>query len=434
MSDLTHGFRIGQDKCEGCFSCMRVCPTQAIRVRDGKACLLPERCIDCGSCLQVCSTGTITATTRSFHEFGKFKYRVAIPSPVLYGQFPVGITPEEIVEGLHWMGFNEVWDYAVEIGLVQRALRHYVENWKGPYPLISSSCPVIVRLVQVSYPDMVDQLVCVELPRELAAREAKRKCCEELAIGRDEIAAIYITPCQAKSISILQPAEGATSEIDGSLGISDVYNTILDCARIRRDVERKSRATSLTRNAGMLRWYMGDGQGARLPRHRYISVTGLSNVISVFDDIEKGKLRNVEYLEAYSCWGGCAAGNLTVNNVYVTLSRLQSLMVGLPDMDPETEAEVERRYPTEEFSLKGPVKPRPVKGNVGDLKERVRIVKEAEAILGALPGFDCGLCGAPTCKALASDISVQDARDTDCVFVSGDRLDDLRKRYPRARK
>jgi hypothetical protein len=244
----------------------------------------------------------------------------------------------------------------------------------------------------------------------------------------DEIAAIYITPCQAKSISILQPAEGATSEIDGSLGISDVYNAILDFARTRKGVERKSRATSLARNAGMLRWYMGDGQGARLPRHRYISVTGLSNVISVFDDIEKGKLRNVEYLEAYSCWGGCTAGNLTVNNVYVTLSRLQSLMARLPDMDPETEAEVERRYPTEDFSLKGPVRPRPVRGHAGDLKERVRIVKEAEATLATLPGFDCGLCGAPTCKALATDISVRDARDTDCVFVSGERLDELRKR------
>ena len=43
-------------------------------------------------------------------------------------------------------------------------------------------------------------------------------------------------------------------------------------------------------------------------------------------------------------------GNLTVDNVYVTLAKLQSLMNELPEIDPDTEGEVARRYPHEDYS------------------------------------------------------------------------------------
>ena len=151
---------------------MRACPTQAIRVKGGKARLLPKLCIDCGACLQVCPSGAIRATTRSFAEFDKFKYKVAVPSPVLFGQFPLVISPEHIVAGLQGLGFDAVWDFAVELALVNRAILNYVDNWPGPYPLLSVSCPVTVRLIQVAYPAMVEQLIPIEVPRELADASA----------------------------------------------------------------------------------------------------------------------------------------------------------------------------------------------------------------------------------------------------------------------
>ena len=65
---------------------------------------------------------------------------------------------------------------------------------------------------------------------------------------------------------------------------------------------------------------------------------------------------------------------------------------------------------------------------MGDLRERVRRHKEAESIAASLPGYDCGLCGAPSCAVLAHDVAAGDADKTDCVFVSQRRLDGLRKR------
>jgi len=430
-ASFTHGFTIDSDRCQGCLSCMRACPTFAIRVKDGKARFRSDHCIDCGVCLRACPSDAITATTLSAEDLGRFKFKVAVPSPVLFGQFPAGITPDQIVSGLHALGFDGVWDYSVEVGLVARAIHDYVEAWKGPFPLISITCPVVVRLVQVSYPGMCDQLINIQLSREIAGREVKRRYSRQLGFSPDEIAAIYITPCQAKTISILQPAEGVQSHLDGTIGIRDVYNAIVADASLHRDDGVRPSEGDLIRNSTFVRWSVSEGLSEVLSRRRYLHVTGLSNIIQVFDDIARGKLRNVEFIEAYNCWSGCMGGNLTTANAYVTLSMCHAMMSNLPEMDPETEAEVERRFPLEDFSLERPIRPRPVSDSTWSLKDRVRIMQESEATLNTLPGLNCGLCGTPTCKELARDISVGDASRTDCLFYSKERLRKLQMRYLR---
>jgi len=359
MRELTHSFEIDGDKCTGRLGCMRACPTQAIRVKEGKAELLSELCIDCGSCLRVCSSGAISAATQSLKDVWKFRYKVAVPSAVLFGQFPASITPAHIVEGLKSLGFDAVWIIGVETALTDQAIREYMGKWKGKFPLISSSCPVVVRLIQVSYPDMVEQLVHVEPPRELAGRELKRKYSEELGIAKHEIAAIYVTSCQAKTISILEPAEGAKSDLDGTVGISDVYNGILSAAHAYKENDLRTKVQDYLFSEDMFQWSTGEGQRRNLRDYRYMSLTGLSNIIRVFDDIEKGKLRNIDFLECYACWGGCINGNLTVDNLYVTRSKLQRLVAELPDQKALIEAEAKKRYPRENLYAKAPIRPRP---------------------------------------------------------------------------
>lgn len=431
MDKLSHGFRIDRERCQGCLSCMRVCPTHAIRVKDAKAQYLSDRCIDCGMCFKACSRGAIRPTTMPVEDLSRFKFKVAVPSPVLFGQFPTGITPAQVVDGLLAFGFDEVWDYSVDINLVARAIQQYVDQWTGPTPLISASCPVVVRLVQVSYPEMVNQLIPIQLAREIAGREAKRRFSALLGLREDQIAVIYITPCQARTISILQATEGFVSNLDGALSFHEVYNTVLACRSLKKGDAIKSSRPTIIRNSGFLRLHVTEGMGRLVQEHRYLLVTGLSNIIQVFNDIEKGKLRNVAFLEGYCCWNGCASGNLTVANPYVARSTLRFLARTLPEMDPETEAEVERRFPKEDFSLNAPIRPRPVRGTADNLKERVHMRQLAEDVLATLPGLDCGLCGAPTCRELARDVSLGDASKDDCVLLSKSRLQDLRRFYLR---
>ena len=429
MSERTHGFKIDEERCDGHLACLRVCPTHAIRVKNGKARLLPALCIDCGLCLSACPSRAIQATTRSIAEFQTFQYKVAVPSPVLFGQFPLRILPGHIVAGLRSLGFDAVWDFTIELALVNRAVLDYVDAWKGPYPLISISCPVIVRLVQVQYPDMIDQLIRIQPPREVAGRELKQRYSQQLGIDRKDIAAIYITPCQAKTISILAPAEGAKSNLDGALGVSDVYNDILAMTQSLEREKSVAFVQEFVRSTEMLRWAKSQGQRRILAGHRYMSVTGLSNIIQVFDDIERGKLRNIEYIECDACWGGCVGGNLTVDNIYVTLSKINRLIAQLPDRDPKLREEVDRRYPHEDLSLKGEIEPRMMENRACSLKERVDRIKLEETVSKTLPDLNCGLCGAPSCRTFAKDVAGGRAQVAECVFFSDESIEHLRQTY-----
>ena len=49
-----HAVVLEYKRCRGCTTCIKTCPTEAIRVRNGKAIILDERCIDCGKCVRVC--------------------------------------------------------------------------------------------------------------------------------------------------------------------------------------------------------------------------------------------------------------------------------------------------------------------------------------------------------------------------------------------
>ena len=55
MGIFFHSVTLDESKCVGCTNCIKRCPTEAIRVRNGKAVITSERCIDCGECIRICS-------------------------------------------------------------------------------------------------------------------------------------------------------------------------------------------------------------------------------------------------------------------------------------------------------------------------------------------------------------------------------------------
>ena len=44
------------------------------------------------------------------------------------------------------------------------------------------------------------------------------------------------------------------------------------------------------------------------------------------------------------------------------------------------------------------------------------MMSELKKIEASLPGLDCGICGAPSCRALADDIVRGYAEESDCVL------------------
>ncbi|HUS98681.1 MAG TPA: [Fe-Fe] hydrogenase large subunit C-terminal domain-containing protein, partial [Hyphomicrobiaceae bacterium] len=206
---------------------MRHCPTQAIRVRQGKAVINNELCIDCGTCLSVCPEGAVRPISDPVAQLSRFRYKVVVPTAVLYSQFDPSIHPYIIHRAFHKLGFDMVVDVTPMSAVVAAALIEYVKSYRGRLPLISCYCPSIVRLVQVKYPDLVELLVPIDVPREITAREIRRSLPARLNISPEDLGIMYVATCPAKIVSIRQPAEKATSWFDGAVPLREVYSALL---------------------------------------------------------------------------------------------------------------------------------------------------------------------------------------------------------------
>lgn len=426
MNHYLHFIRIDPEKCEGRMKCMRACPTEAIRVRNGKAVILEEKCIDCGECITVCPTRAIVPLTDPFGELTRFRHTVALPSPALYAQFGREILPDRILTGLKKLGFDDAVDLAQGCGEMSFALQEFLNGYEGPRPLILNSCPTIVRLIQVRYPNLIDHITPFDIPREIAGREIKRKKAKQYGLSEKEIGTFYITPCPAKMISIKQPAEKLSSDLDGAISISDIYGPLLSAME---NLENAGYHKSLENICILgLGWAMSGGIVRTLRLKNSLAVSGIPETLKVFDDIERGKLAHIDFIEVYSCPQGCVGGSLTVENLYISYNKVVRLISDLeyqkikacPDI-----REVRRKFQQNYFMRRGKLEPRPIKPLNQDLAVAIQKRKEKEAVFATLPKIDCGACGSPTCLSFAEDVVKGEAQITECVFMLPDRFKEL---------
>ena len=128
METWFHAVSLINERCKGCTNCIKRCPTEAIRVRNGKASIDGERCIDCGECIRICENHAKQAEGDSLAATTGYRYRVAIPAPALMVQFQKGVRPEQILEALLGLGFDRVAEAGWGADLTTVALKRYLRN------------------------------------------------------------------------------------------------------------------------------------------------------------------------------------------------------------------------------------------------------------------------------------------------------------------
>ena len=106
----------------------------------------------------------------------------------------------------------------------------------------------MVLLIQVKYPELVDQLIPIVPPREILAREAKAGYSARAGLAVDRIGTVYLTPCPAKMVTIMNPASAEARSIDTAVSIANLYRPLAAAiARVRgREPETAETGTGLS--------------------------------------------------------------------------------------------------------------------------------------------------------------------------------------------
>lgn len=410
MSTYEHSVSLQREKCTGCTTCLRHCPTEAIRIRDCHAVIAADRCIDCGECIRVCPHNAKRAECNKLDNLSRFKWRIALPAPSLYGQFEGLEDADHVIQGLLDMGFDNVCEVSAAAEYVSEYTRLYLKTEGIKRPVISSACPVVSRLIAMRFPYLKDNLLPLLPPMELAAAAAREKAlAEHPEFVSSDIGVCFISPCPAKTSYVKNGFGDHKSGIDLVVSISDIYFTLINLLK-------SDKPPKVTSNSGMIgiSWAASGGEATALFNDRYLAADGIENVIKMLDQIENGTIPQLEFIELNACTGGCVGGVMTVENPFIAKARLQTLRRYLPVS--QNILQKDERYIPSGCFFGGIPDYSPLSQLGSNIAESMRMMADIQSIKEQLPGIDCGSCGAPNCRALAEDIVKGESTIDACVI------------------
>lgn len=410
-----HSVRLDDSKCQGCTNCVKRCPTEAIRIRNKKAYIISDKCIDCGECIRLCPHHAKYAVSEHFNEIVKYKYRIALPAPALYGQFNNLENVDYVLTGLKKMGFDKVVEVSKGAELLSDATRTMMESGVLKRPVISTACPAVVRLIRTRFPNLIQRLSPLYAPVDCAATIARKEAKGETGLPDEDIGVFFISPCPAKRTAIKSPLCHDDPGINGAIAIKDIYPVLVQTMDKLKDEEVENINDSGIIGIG---WARSGGEAAGLLKERYLAADGIENVIKVLEELEDEKLNDLDFIELNCCTGGCVGGVLTVENPFVAKARIQSLRKFMPVSCNSLDEMSDLGIDIDSMSWTRELTPSPAMKLADNVVKAMRMMAELRQIEASLPGLDCGICGAPTCRALADDIVRGYAEETDCIFKS----------------
>lgn len=365
------GVRVVAEACTGCLRCLRACPTAALRVRGRRPEVLEALCTGCGACIRACEAGALglADAREAFEELAGAP--LVVPA-VLLEMFAPRILPAEVVAALRELGFGEVSSTASWEAALREAVWGYAQDGSRRWPVLSPGCPAVVNLIETRFPSLLGLLAPFASPVEAAVSGAA---------GRDAVA---VAACPAQC-SVLAAARGRPR--------AALAPRLLVQALARRAAEGGRGAGVGSAECGVRNAECG--RGARTEGPEALRITGLRGVLAALEAAENGRLGDVPVLELWACEEGCFGSPMFRTEPAVARWRWERSGAG-------------------EQIASGPV-PRAVRRETAfaarrgvrlddDMARAIEKLGRLDRLIGELPGLDCAVCGAPTCRALAEDV------------------------------
>ncbi|HPQ40886.1 MAG TPA: (Fe-S)-binding protein, partial [bacterium] len=224
-------------------------------------------------------------------------------------------------------------------------------------------------------------------------------------------------------VSICNPIGVSKSTLDGAIAIRDIYKDL------SRAVKEVSDDWILQRSSGVgLSWVIGEGGHRGMPSKRCLTVSGVTEVIRILDDVEAGRLKDVDYLDLAICPEGCVGGPLVVKNKFFAVSRIRNLIEQYGVRSRINPRRVLEKYESHYLLKDLKFTSESLHALDSDFHKALEKMNRIEALVDKLPGKMCGACGAPDCRTLAEDIAAGEAKMSDCVFI---RIEELERELKR---
>jgi iron only hydrogenase large subunit-like protein len=418
-----HALKFRKDVCIGCSHCMNVCPTKAIRIRDGKAELKDNYCVDCGKCYRACPVGAIIVEQDDFNQIFRYKQRVAIIPSVLMGQFPPEVSLMQISSVLMELGFTHVYEVEHGVELLKQQMNNYIDCDRENRPLISSFCPAIIRLIQVRFPTLTENIILLKPPLDIAAAYYNQLLIDEGHLPED-IGVFYITPCAAKIAAVKSPVGQDNSPIAGVINMDFIFNKVYTAVKQGFVGKNTCQLPALDplKSSGIT-WSSTNGEAMHM-KGRALAIDEINNVIEFLEQLENEENPDIDFLELRACDQSCAGGILTSSNRFYTVERLSKRAAKAHNREMQNNYRYVNPGPIvkyKDFLVEniaiGNILPRSMDKLDEDISQAMKKMKVVNELMDVLPMVDCGMCGSPDCTALAEDIAQEQADVKQCIYI-----------------
>lgn len=375
--------------CVKCLKCLKVCPTEAITIVSERVHIDSQKCINCGHCIEACNTQGLQGKGSTLIDINNYDYTVALLPSALYSCCSSLQEAAQLTEAIRQTGFDEVVDMSATEGALLAKIAEQVANTPGK-PLISSFCPVVNRLIRLKFPMLLDRVINIDYPNEIAAAQIRQRTQDKGRVG-----IFYFCECVSKLQLAAYPYGNQESQIDHAVSISDQFpqiNRLRHNSAVSVGLCRQGLA-SVASHSGVLKDL------------EVLEADGQDQVMQVLELAEFGLLSRFEYLSLSYCTNGCIGGQLLWGNPFEARLNLKNLFEEA-NQPPGSLQDVPLARRSEEPA-----------DDLLSVREKLKLFNRVNEVMEKLPHFDCGACGFASCRNMAENIALGKRKGTDCRII-----------------